>query len=218
MERLVVQVGNGGVANLAQVVGQNLGRQAYGNTLGSLRQQQRELDRQRNGLLLAAVVRKLPLSGFGVEQHVEGKLGEACLDVTRRRCRVARKDVSPVSLAVNEQVLLPQLHQGIANGSIAVRVVLHGIAHNVGHLVVAAVVLRLHGVQNAPLYGFQSVGQMRDGTLQNHIGSIVEKPVLIHTGQELLGVGAGSSHGMIAAMRLGRFVLRVFGLVTHIIV
>ena len=56
MELLVVQIGNGSVAQLHEVVRQDLGRQTYGNTLGTLCQQQRELHGQRDRLLVTTIV------------------------------------------------------------------------------------------------------------------------------------------------------------------
>ncbi len=58
--------------------------------------------------------------------------------------------------------------------------VLHGLAHDVGHLVVAAVVDRLHGVEDAPLHGLQAILDMGHGTLQDHVGGVIQKPVLVH--------------------------------------
>ena len=66
---------------------------------------------------------------------------------------------------------------------IAVRVELHGVSHNVGHLVVASVVQSLHAMEDTSLYGLESVVDVRYGTFQNHIRCIVQKPVLIHAGK-----------------------------------
>ena len=63
------------------------------------------------------------------------------------------------------------------------RVVLHGLSHNIGDLVVAAVVAALHGVQDAALHGLQAILQMGYGTLQNHIRRVVQEPVLVHARQ-----------------------------------
>ena len=57
---------------------------------------------------------------------------------------------------------------------------LHGMAHDVGHFVVAPVVHPLHGMQDAALYGLESVTNVRDRSFQYHIRSIVQKPVLVH--------------------------------------
>ena len=75
---------------------------------------------------------------------------------------------------------MPDLHHGIANGSIAVRVILHGVSNNVGHLVVATILHFPHGVKDSALNGFQPIISMRYGTFENDIGSVVEKPIAIH--------------------------------------
>ena len=56
--------------------------------------------------------------------------------------------------------------------------VLHRRADDVRHLVVASVVELAHRVQDAPLHRLQSVVDVRHGTFQNHIRSIVKKPSL----------------------------------------
>ena len=71
MKLLAVQVLYGCVAYLAHVVWQYLAAQTYCDALCSLSQQERELDGQRDRLLVAAVVRELPLCGLGVEDYVE---------------------------------------------------------------------------------------------------------------------------------------------------
>ena len=154
LEFAPLEVCDAGVDKLHEVVGQDLRRQTHGDAVGALRQQQRELDRQRDGLLLATVVRQHPLGGFLIEDHFGGELRQARLDVTPRGGLVAREDIAPVTLAVDQQVFLPQLHQCVLDRRIAVRVVLHGLSHDVGHLVVASVVDDLHGVQDTPLHGF----------------------------------------------------------------
>ncbi len=49
------------------------------------------------------------------------------------------------------------------------RMVLHGVAHDIGDFVETAVVERFHGVQDSALHGFESVVDMRDGALQYHV-------------------------------------------------
>ena len=67
------------------------------------------------------------------------------------------------------------------------RVKLHGMAHDVGHFVVAAVVHALHRVQDAALYGLQTVLNVGDGAFQNDIRGVVEKPVLVHAAEVVNG-------------------------------
>ena len=177
------QAGDGRIAQLAEVMGQDLRTQPHGNAFGSLRQEQRELHRQGHRLLVAAVVGEFPLRRFGIEQHIEGKFRQSAFDVTRSGRLVAREDIAPRTLAVDEQVLTSHLGECIHDRRVAVRVKLHRFACNVRHLVVATVVHSLHRVENAALHGFQTVVKVRNGALQNHIGGIVQKPILVHPGE-----------------------------------
>ena len=58
--------------------------------------------------------------------------------------------------------------------------VLHGLPDDVGHLVVAAVVDGLHGVENTPLHGLQTVLDMGHGAFEDDIRCVIEEPVLVH--------------------------------------
>ena len=178
-----VQVLDGGIAYLAEVVRQYLCRQAHGNSLCALRQQQWELHGQRNRLFVSSVVGQFPLRCFGIKQHIEGKFRESGFDVSRCSGAVAGQYVTPVALAVDEQVLLPELHKRVADGCISVGVKLHRVSHDVGHLVIASVIETLHRVQDAALHGFETVAQVRHGAFQNNIGGIIQKPVAIHPGE-----------------------------------
>jgi hypothetical protein len=169
------------IDQLVEVVRQHLTAQTHRDALTALRQQQRELHRQEDRLLVPAVVAQLPFGGLRVEDHIVGELAQACFDVTRCRRAIAGECVPPVPLAVDQQVLLPQLHQRIADAGITVRMVLHGMPDDVRHLVVAAIIEVLHAVQDPPLHRLQSIIQGRYGTLQDHIARIVQEPVPVHT-------------------------------------
>ena len=115
MKTPAAKVGHRRVDELVKVVRQNFGTQTHGDSLYTLSQQQRELHRQEHRLLASAVVAGEVLGYFGRKGHVKSKLAQACLDVSRSRRTVAGVDVSPVSLRVDQQVLLTQLHQGVAD-------------------------------------------------------------------------------------------------------
>ncbi len=161
-------------------MGEDLGGESDGDPFGTLGKEKRELDRQGDGFLVPAVVRGRPLRGLGIEKDFQRKRSEPGLDVPGRGGVVPGKDVPPVPLGVDEQVFLPDLHHGVANGGIPVGVVLHGVADDVGHLVVPAVLLLPHGVQDTALDWLEAVLHMRDGTLQDHIGRILQEPIPVH--------------------------------------
>ena len=214
LERFVVEITDGGLAQLAEVVRQYLGGKTHGDALRALRQEEGEFHGQRNRLLVTAIVGELPLGGLGVEEHVEREFGKAGFDVTRRGGTIAGEDVAPVPLTVDKKVFLSELHQRIADGGIAVGVELHGMSHDVGHLVVTSVVEPLHGVQDAPLHGFETVAQVGHGTLENHVGGIVKEPVLVHPGELEVAFGIAGFLRLVvgvAGLRIGYFLFVAHG-------
>ena len=182
-KRLFSQIGDCRVDYLVEVVGQDFRRQTHSDSLDSLHEQQRELCRQCHGLGLASVVGHCPVGSLGIVQHLKSERRESRLDVTPCRSRSSGEHVTPVSLSFHEQLLLSELNERIVNRLVAVRVILHGVAHDVGHLVEASVVECLHRVQDASLYGLQTVGYVGYGTFKYNVGSIVEKPALVHSTQ-----------------------------------
>ena len=210
-EGLAMQVMDGGVAQLAEVMGQDFRRQTYGDALGTLRQKQWKLHGQGDGFLVATIVGELPFSGLRIEHHVEGEFRQSCLDVTGGGGGRSRKDIAPVALCVDEQVLLSHLYQGIADGSVAVGVELHGVAYDVGHFVVTPVVHSLHRMENAALDGLQTVLDVGHGSLKDDIGGIVEEPVLVHATEVVHRRGVEAVGGSIVDVALGRIgVFRIF--------
>ena len=96
-----------------EVMRQNLRCQTYGDTLGTLCKQQWELDWQGHRLLVTTVVRAHPLGGLLVKHHIQSELRQTSLNITTCRCLVTREDITPVTLTINQQILLTQLHQRI---------------------------------------------------------------------------------------------------------
>ena len=112
------------------------------------------------------------------------KGGGPALDVAGRRGLVAGEEVAEVPLLVYEQFLVGQHHEGRVDGRVAVRVVLHARADDVGHLVELAVVRLEQRVQDAPLDGLEPVVQVRYGPVLDHVARVVEEIVV----EELLDV------------------------------
>ena len=61
--------------------------------------------------------------------------------------------------------------------------VLHRLADDVGDLDELAPIHLLHAVQQAALYGLQSIIYMGYGTLEDDVGGVVEEPRLVHSRQ-----------------------------------
>src|SRR5690606_31987191 len=113
--------------------------------------------------------------------YIERKLGKSRLNITGSSRSVACKNVTPVTLSIDKQILLSYLYHGVTYTGISVRVILHSVPYHVSHLVVPAIVQFFKGMHYPALYRFQASVNGRYGTLQDNIGSIIQKPVFIHT-------------------------------------
>ena len=167
---LSLKDGDGCIQKFVEVMRENLGSHTHGNALSSLRQKQRETYRELRRLLVAAVIGRHPVGNLRVEYNFLCELAQAGLYVSGGRIAVTGEDVTPVTLAVYGKALLAQLDQGSKDGCITVRVILHGLSYDVRNLCKAAVVHLVHGVEHTPLYGLQSVHDVRDGPGQDYIG------------------------------------------------
>ena len=70
------------------------------------------------------------------------------------------------------------------------RVVLHRITDHVCYFIVATVFKLAHGMQNTALHWFQTVGEVRHGTLHDHVAGVIQKVISIHAPQILMLVRA----------------------------
>ena len=83
-ERFSLQMIDRRAAEVVEIVRENFRREADRDALGAFEQNDGKLGRQRDRLLVAAVVAELPRGGLRVEEHVLRECGETRLDVTRR--------------------------------------------------------------------------------------------------------------------------------------
>ena len=218
-ERFSLEIVDGCIAKVVEVMRQYLAAQSHGDTLGTLCQKQWKFGWQGDRFFVSSVVGELPIGSFRVEYYIQGEFRESCLDVSGSGCTVAREDIAPVTLCVDEQVFLSHLYEGISDRCISVRVELHRMSHDVSHLVVSSVIHALHGVEDASLYGFQSVFDMRYGSLQDHIRCIVEEPVLIHSAEVMYGRSIKTVHRFVIGVFLRRifliYLVFIFNFVAH---
>ena len=139
---------------------------ADGDAGGAVDQQVRNPRGQHGGFALRAVVVVHEVDGVAVdvEQHLLGDRGEPRLGVAHRGGRVV-VDRAEVSLAVDERVahgeVLRHPDEGIVDRRVAVRVELpEHLADDAGTLLVRGAGAQphpLHGVQDAPVDGLESV-------------------------------------------------------------
>ena len=187
MELLTTQICNGSITYLVEVVRHYLRVQAYGDALHSLCEQQGEFHRQSDRFLVTSVIGHLPLRRLGIEDRLKGKFAQSGLNITGRSSTGTSQDITPVTLCINKQVFLTQLHQCIANRSITMRMELHGVSYDIRHLVIPSVIHALHRVQDTPLNGFQTILYMRNGTFEDYVRGIIQEPVLVHTTKVVYG-------------------------------
>ena len=157
----------------------NLSRKPHTDTFHALCKEQREFHRKVHRLVVPSVIGFYPFCSFRVKNHLQSERREPCFDVSCRRCRVSRVDVSPVSLSVYQEFFLTNLHHGIRDGGIPMRVVFHGVSHYICHLVVSSIFQLAHRVHDAALNGLKTIINRWNGTVQNYIRGVIKKPVLI---------------------------------------
>ncbi len=88
---------------------------------------------------------------------------------------VAGKYVTEVALAFDEISLVGQCHQGVTDGGVAMRVILHGVAHYIGHFDEAPIVFFLQRMQDTTLDWLETVGHIGNGPFANNIGGILQE-------------------------------------------
>ena len=88
---------------------------------------ERQFAGQRDRLLVAAVVAGNEIGDLVVEDFGARQFGQAAFDVARRGGEVAGENVAEIALAFDEIALVGQHHQRVADGGVAVRMILHGV-------------------------------------------------------------------------------------------
>ena len=154
------------IYEFVEVMRQDLRCETCSDTFSTLSQEDRELHRKFDRLLVSSVVRSHPVGGLRVEHHFLSELAQTSLDVSRSRIRVACEDVTPVTLAVHEIVSLSEPYEGSEDGLVAMRMELHRLSDDVGHLGVASVVHSPHGMKHTPLNRLETVDQMRHRSVE----------------------------------------------------
>ena len=203
------QMGDLGINKLVEVMGQYKRTHTHGNTVGAQHQQAGHLRRQLGGFFFAAVVVGYEIGYVVVEHSFIRQFAQGTLGVTRRSGRRTGKDITEVTFfmdkvrcihmpepfsavavhfhTLNAAAFVGKYHDGVANGSIAVRVIVHGVAHDIGGFGGAAViVILIKGPQNSPLYGFQTIIHIRYGTGTYDITCVIQKVPIHHLAEKLV--------------------------------
>ena len=186
VHRFIAQHGDRRLDELIEIVRQHLTGKPDGNALDPLREKKRKFHRQGVRLLATTIVTRQPTRGLGVKDNIERKFREARFNVSRGRRSITGEGIAPVTLGVDEQVLLPELHDRRTDRLITMRVIIHRVAHDPGDLVVAAIIELLHRMKDPALHGLEAVIQMRHCPLKNHIAGVIKKVVGIHPAERCM--------------------------------
>jgi hypothetical protein len=195
----ILQECEAGIDHFAEVVRRNVGRHADRDARGAVHQQIRELRRQHQRLMLAAVIVRAEIDGLLVEigQQLVGDLRHADLGVAHRRGVVAvhRAEVAlPVDERITQAEVLRHAHDRVVHRRVAVGMVLtDDIADDARGFLVRLVPIvgeLVHREEHAPVDGFQSVAHIREGPADDHAHRIIE---------------VGAAHLLFEADRVGFF-------------
>jgi hypothetical protein len=163
----------GGVDDLAQVVGRDVGGHADRDALAAVDQQVREPRRERRRLALVAVEVEVEVDGLLVDavEHVHRDAAEPALGVAHGRRLIGRRPEVAVGIdeGVAQRERLAETNERVVDGLVAVGVVLaHHVADDTGALHVGAVgahVLLVHAPEDPAVHRLEAVagvGQGRD--------------------------------------------------------
>jgi hypothetical protein len=168
----VLQHAHAGVDDLGEVVGRDVGGHAHGDAVGAVHQQVGESGGQHPGLLTGLVEVGVPVHGVLVDvpEHLLRHAGHAGLGVSVGRGGVAVHGAE-VAVAVDKRVahgkVLGQTHQGVVYGGVAVGMIAaQHVADGGGALAVGLVAgeaVLVHGVEDAPVDGLQTVPHVGQG-------------------------------------------------------
>ncbi|MPM79347.1 hypothetical protein SDC9_126380 [bioreactor metagenome] len=181
-------------------------------------QERRDFHRQHHRLLASPVVGVHEFGDVVVEQHLAPHRRKTALDITRRGGGTAGQQVAEVPLFGDEIFLVRQHHQRVADRSVAVRMVVHGVADHVGGFVGASVVDLVERPEDAPLDRLQAVVHVGNRAVFDHIAGVFEE-VPVHHGAEIF-VGAALADRrdrrfVRKFFRIDRFRLLIFRFFTH---
>ncbi len=183
----ILEQGDQRVDDLGHVVGRDVGGHAHRDARGAVDQQVRETGGEHRRLHLLVVIVGDEVDGLllDVGEHLGRQPRHAHLGVPHGRRRIA-VDGAEVALSVDHRVAhrerLREPHQRLVDRRVAVRVeASHGVADDAGALLVGRrgrVLQDVHGVQDAPVHGFESVAHVGQGAGHDHAHRIIEERAL----------------------------------------
>ena len=198
------------VDKLVEVVRQYASRHTDSDTVTSEHEQTRQFGGQHDRFLLPSVIVGNETGDVVVEHRFVSEFGQRTLSITSGGGGAAGKDISEVALFGDEigdveklSLFLPGLpvaetvfdnaalvgkyHQRISDRSIAVRMIVHGVADDVGYFLGPAVINLIQSPQNTTLDRFQSVVDIGDGAGTDDVAGIIEEVPVEHLAEVVIG-------------------------------
>ena len=179
----IVEIGDAGVDDFAEVMRRNVRRHADGDAARTVDEQVRKFRREYRRLLQLAVVVVAKINCLFVEivEQERRYLGETGFRVALRGRRIAI-DRAEIALAIDERdahrKILREAHQRIVDRQVAVRVILaHHLADDACRLDVLLVPVEPHLVhreQDAAMHGLQSVAHVGQSARDDDAHRVVE--------------------------------------------
>ncbi|MNB94408.1 hypothetical protein D3C75_415590 [compost metagenome] len=167
-----------------QVVRRHVGGHAHGDAGGAVEQDVRQAGRQHQRLVQRTVEVRAPirraLAQFA-EQHF-GITRQPRFGVTHGGEGLGIIRRTPVALAVDQRIAIAERlghqHHGFVAGRVAVGVEFtEHVTDGTRRFLVLGIGVQpqlAHGVDDTPLYRFQAVADMRQGTVHDHVHGVVE--------------------------------------------
>ncbi len=190
-ERLLFQDRDLRFEQFGEIVRQNPRAQADRDAFRAEHEVQRQFARQRHRLLVAPVVARNKIGDRVVENFRAREFRQPAFDVTRRGGGIAGENISKISLAFDEITLVRQHHERVADGRVAVRMILHRVTDDVGDLDETSVIFFVQRPKNAPLHRLQTVREIRNRAVADDVAGIIQKPAIharVQTGFEFFRI------------------------------
>ena len=230
VELLALEFGDLRVQQFVEVVRQHAGGHAHRDAVAAHHQQTGHFGRKQHRFLFPPVVVGDEFGDVVVEHRRVGQTGQRTLGVPRGRRRTAGEDVAEVPLGGDEvrraevvqflgaapgvadhffhtAALVGQHGERVGDGSVAVGVKMHRVAHHVGAFGHEPVVVDLvERPQNAPLDRFQAVVHVRDGPRADDVTGVFEEVPVHHPPEKVVAALPlfGQSDGIVLLVRLLR--------------
>ena len=148
---------------------QDLGGHANSNTHSTLHCNDRNLRREQHRLFVPSIIGLRILGYLRVIQHLLRKGFKPAFYVPASSCAITGKEVSEVSLLLYEELTVRKIYEGLIDRRIAMWMVFHTGADNIGNLHEAAIVHLKERMHDPSLDRLESIDKIRDSPIPDYI-------------------------------------------------